>query len=140
MVGWPVELSARLPIARKASGRPRNMAQNRKNGPRPSQDQERARGAGRAGGAPCSVTTVAVSLTIGSLRRPLLDVGPDHGIPLGRDERLRLRCLIRVRIDGAGDIRELRDQVAGHATRLEVVKPGGVAVALQPAGLALVGV
>src|SRR3954454_14541953 len=65
MVGAPVELSAMLPIARNASGRPRNKPPNRKNGTRPSHDPGLNRRAGRAGGTPPSSTPDASAVTFG---------------------------------------------------------------------------
>src|SRR4051812_43102526 len=116
MVGAPVSLSRMLPSARNRSGAPRKSAVNRKNGSSPSHCRGRVR-AGRAAGAPRSMVTVAGSLTIG-LGSALLDVRADDRIPLGRDELLRFRCLVRIRIDGAGDVGELGDQVCRLVARL----------------------
>src|SRR3972149_3292961 len=89
----------------------------------------------------------------GSWRRPrsslryrdavvrLLDVQPNGGIPLGRDQLLGRVELVEGREDRALDVRQLRQLVRRHGIRVdEVLVADRVAVARQPEVLALVAV
>ena len=135
--------SWKLPMARNPGARPGTGALKRKNGSRPEPGPAPACDAGRAGGAPRSAMTVAAWLTIGRMRvgAGYLTSAPttaSHPLVISVLGRGGLR---RGRVDGARDVRQLGDQVASSTPRaFRSVEAGRVAVALQPAGLALVGV